>query len=165
MTPSSRCVSWICPVCRAPNGTGSTTTRSTRTASVWSRPTATAADRTVSRSSSSRTSRQWGERVSPWLTLDGNSSPAVVNGRVQWIIDGYTTSADYPYSRLQQINNVTADSLTARTSSVQALQAAQVNYIRNSVKATVDAYDGSVKLYAWDNQDPLLKAWSKAFGG
>ncbi|HEX7462846.1 MAG TPA: UPF0182 family protein [Dermatophilaceae bacterium] len=112
-----------------------------------------------------RTPRERVERVAPWLTLDGNSYPAVVNGRVQWIIDGYTTSADYPYSRLQQINNVTADSLTARTTSVQALQAAQINYIRNSVKATVDAYDGSVRLYAWDNQDPLLKAWSKAFGG
>jgi len=93
-----------------------------------------------------RTPRERVERVAPWLTLDGNSYPAVVNGRVQWIIDGYTTSADYPYSRLQQINNVTADSLTARTTSVQALQAAQINYIRNSVKATVDAYDGSVAL-------------------
>ncbi|MHB8273698.1 MAG: UPF0182 family membrane protein [Dermatophilaceae bacterium] len=112
-----------------------------------------------------RTPRERVERVAPWLTLDGNSYPAVVDGRVQWIIDGYTTSADYPYSRLQQIGNATSDSLTARTTSVQALQAGQVNYIRNSVKATVDAFDGSVKLYAWDDQDPLLKAWSKAFGG
>jgi uncharacterized membrane protein (UPF0182 family) len=112
-----------------------------------------------------RTPRERVERVAPWLTLDGNSYPAVVNGRVQWIIDGYTTSANYPYSRLQQINNVTADSLTERTTSVQALEAGQVNYMRNSVKATVDAFDGSVKLYAWDDQDPLLKAWSKAFGG
>jgi uncharacterized protein len=112
-----------------------------------------------------RTPRERVERVAPWLTLDGNIYPAVVDGRVQWIVDGYTTSADYPYSRLQQINNVTADSLTARTTSDQALQAGQVNYIRNSVKATVDAFDGSVKLYAWDAQDPLLKAWSKAFGG
>jgi len=112
-----------------------------------------------------RTPRERVERVAPWLTLDGNSYPAVVNGRVQWIIDGYTTSADYPYSRLQQINNATADSVTARTTSVQALQAAQVNYMRNSVKATVDAADGSVKLYAWDEKDPMLKVWSKAFGG
>ena len=112
-----------------------------------------------------RTPRERVERVAPWLTLDGNSYPAVVDGRVQWIIDGYTTSADYPYSKLQQIESATADSLTARTTSVQALAAAQVNYIRNSVKATVDAFDGSVKLYAWDNQDPMLKAWSKAFGG
>jgi uncharacterized membrane protein (UPF0182 family) len=112
-----------------------------------------------------RTPSERVQRVAPWLTLDGDSYPAVVNGRVQWIIDGYTTSADYPYSRLQQINSVTADTLTARNTNVQALAAGQVNYMRNSVKATVDAFDGSVKLYAWDNQDPLLKAWSKAFGG
>jgi len=112
-----------------------------------------------------RTPRERVERVAPWLTMDGNSYPAVVGGRVQWIIDGYTTSADYPYSRLQQINNATADSVTARATSVQALQAAQVNYMRNSVKATVDAADGTVKLYAWDEKDPMLKAWSKAFGG
>jgi uncharacterized membrane protein (UPF0182 family) len=112
-----------------------------------------------------RTPRERVERVAPWLTLDGNSYPAVVDGRVQWIIDGYTTSADYPYSRLQQIESATADSLTERTTSVQALAAAQVNYMRNSVKATVDAFDGSVKLYTWDDQDPVLKAWSKAFGG
>ena len=112
-----------------------------------------------------RTPRERVERVAPWLTLDGNTYPAVVDGKVQWIIDGYTTSADYPYSRLQQIGNATVDSVTARTTSVQALAAAQVNYIRNSVKATVDAFDGSVKLYAWDDQDPMLKAWSKAFGG
>jgi uncharacterized membrane protein (UPF0182 family) len=112
-----------------------------------------------------RTPRERVERVAPWLTLDGNSYPAVVDGKVQWIVDGYTTSANYPYSRMQQIDSATTDSLTARTTSVQALEAGQVNYIRNSVKATVDAFDGSVKLYAWDNKDPVLKAWSKAFGG
>jgi uncharacterized membrane protein (UPF0182 family) len=104
-------------------------------------------------------------RVAPWLTLDGDSYPAVVNGRVQWIVDGYTTSPDYPYSRLQQTGSVTADSLTAQNTNVTALQAGDVNYMRNSVKATVDAYDGSIKLYAWDPTDPILKAWSKAFGG
>jgi uncharacterized membrane protein (UPF0182 family) len=112
-----------------------------------------------------RTPRERVERVAPWLTLDGNSYPAVVDGRVQWILDGYTTSSDYPYSRLQQINNATADSLTQRTTSVQALEAGQINYMRNSVKATVDAFDGSVKLYVWDDKDPLLKAWMGAFGG
>jgi uncharacterized protein len=112
-----------------------------------------------------RTPRERVERVAPWLTLDGNSYPAVVDGRVKWIVDGYTTSANYPYSKLQQIDNATSDSVTERASSVQALAAGQVNYIRNSVKATVDAYDGSVKLYAWDDKDPMLQAWSKAFGG
>lgn len=105
------------------------------------------------------------QRAAPWLTLDGDTYPAVINGHIEWIVDGYTTSADYPYSKLQQTNTVTADSLTARTTNVQALQAGEVNYMRNSVKATVDAYDGSVKLYAWDPTDPILKAWEKAFGG
>src|SRR6185436_18370627 len=111
-----------------------------------------------------RSPRERVERVAPWLTLDGNSYPAVVDGRVQWIIDGYTTSADYPYSKLQQIDSATVDSVTERTTSVQAL-AGQVNYMRNSVKATVDAFDGSVKLYTWDDKDPVLKAWSNAFRG
>ncbi len=105
------------------------------------------------------------ERVAPWLTLDGNPYPAVVDGRVTWIVDGYTTTARYPYSRLQQISNATTDSTTAAKSSVRALAEGQVNYMRNSVKATVDAFDGSIKLYAWDTQDPVLKAWQQAFDG
>jgi uncharacterized membrane protein (UPF0182 family) len=103
------------------------------------------------------------QRVAPWLTLDGNPYPAVVDGRVQWIVDGYTTTADYPYSRLTEIDSATSDSTTASSQSVRPIATGQVNYIRNSVKATVDAYDGSVKLYSWDDQDPLLKAWSNAF--
>jgi uncharacterized membrane protein (UPF0182 family) len=103
------------------------------------------------------------ERVAPWLTLDGNPYPAVVDGRIQWIVDGYTTSADYPYSKLQEIDSATSDSVTASSQAVRPIAQGQVNYIRNSVKATVDAFDGSVKLYSWDDQDPLLKAWSKAF--
>ena len=55
--------------------------------------------------------------------------------------------------------------MTRTRQSVQEIRAGQVNYIRNSVKATVDAYDGSIKLYSWDDQDPVLKAWSSAFGG
>ena len=105
------------------------------------------------------------EKVAPWLTPDGNPYPAVVGGRVQWIVDGYTTSADYPYSRLQEIDNATSDSVTESTTAVSAISSGKVNYIRNSVKATVDAFDGSVRLYSWDDQDPVLKAWSKAFDG
>jgi uncharacterized membrane protein (UPF0182 family) len=105
------------------------------------------------------------KKVAPWLTLDGNPYPAVVGGRIQWIVDGYTTSADYPYSRLQDIDNATSDSVTETSSAVRAISTGQVNYIRNSVKATVDAFDGTVRLYTWDAQDPVLKAWSKAFHG
>ena len=112
-----------------------------------------------------RSPRERVQRVAPWLKVDGNPYPAVVDGRIQWIVDGYTTSANYPYSSLQSIGNATSDTLTARNQNVAAIQAGKVNYIRNSVKATVDAYDGSVHLYAWDSQDPLLKAWSNAFPG
>ena len=105
------------------------------------------------------------KKVAPWLTLDGNPYPAVVGGRIQWIVDGYTTTADYPYSRLQEIGNATSDSVTETSTAVRSISSGQVNYIRNSVKATVDAFDGTVRLYAWDEQDPILKAWSKAFEG
>ena len=60
-----------------------------------------------------RTPTERVQRVAPWLTLDGNPYPAVVGGRIQWILDGYTTSADYPYSRLQEIDNATSDSVAA----------------------------------------------------
>jgi hypothetical protein len=97
--------------------------------------------------------------VAPYLTLDKDPYPAVVNGRIVWIIDGYTTSDKYPYSTVNQLSNVIADTDT------KAPQFAldDFNYIRNSVKATVDAYSGKVTLYAWDPSDPMLKTWEKIF--
>ncbi|WP_115787909.1 UPF0182 family protein [Arthrobacter silvisoli] len=109
-----------------------------------------------------RTPRERVEKVAPYLTVDGNAYPAVVDGRVKWIVDGYTTSQYFPYSQQQQLQNVTADTQTS-TGRTAVLPNSTVNYIRNSVKATVDAYDGSVTLYAWDDQDPLLKTWQKIF--
>jgi len=102
-------------------------------------------------------------KVAPWLTLDGDPYPALVDGRVLWIIDGYTTSAGYPYSRKTTLSNATTDALTANSTSITAQGNQSVNYIRNSVKATVDAYDGTVTMYEWDENDPVLKTWSKAF--
>lgn len=104
------------------------------------------------------------ERVAPWLTLDGNVYPAVVDGRIQWIVDGYTMSRSYPNSQLSELGVATSDSVT-ESSRVISAGAGQVNYIRNSVKATVDAYDGTVRLYGWDTTDPILRAWSAAFPG
>src|SRR6476620_4553422 len=109
-----------------------------------------------------RNPRERVQKVAPYLTVDGNAYPAVVDGRVKWIVDGYTTSQYYPYSQQEQLSDATTDSQTTTGRNV-ALPNSSVNYIRNSVKATVDAYDGSVTLYAWDDQDPLLKAWQKVF--
>ena len=109
-----------------------------------------------------RDPRQRIEKVAPYLTVDGNAYPAIVDGRVKWIVDAYTTSEHFPYSTPQQLESATIDSGTTGGATV-ALPAEEVNYIRNAVKATVDAYDGSVNLYAWDDQDPLLKAWTNVF--
>ncbi len=107
-----------------------------------------------------RSPRERVAAVAPYLTLDSDIYPAIVKGRVVWIVDGYTTSANYPYSRAENMASTIEDSST-NSSTVKG----QINYIRNSVKATVDAYDGSVKLYAWDEKDPILKTWMKIFPG
>jgi uncharacterized membrane protein (UPF0182 family) len=104
-------------------------------------------------------------KVAPWLTLDGDPYPAIVDGKIQWIIDGYTTSASYPYSQTTTLSTATTDALTANSAAVTAQANQNVNYIRNSVKATVDAYDGTVTLYQWDEKDPVLATWMKAFPG
>jgi uncharacterized protein len=112
-----------------------------------------------------REPRERVSKVAPWLRLDGDPYPAVIDGRILWIVDGYTVSSNYPYSTRTTFGDATLDSLTANAASI-ALQARdRVNYIRNSVKATVDAYDGTVTLYAWDETDPMLRAWSQTFPG
>ncbi|MFJ6212906.1 UPF0182 family protein [Streptomyces sp. NPDC092296] len=111
-----------------------------------------------------RTPKERVEAVAPWLSIDGDPYPVVVDGRVQWVVDGYTTSNGYPYSSRTTLGDATADSLTGSGREVLA-QANQVNYIRNSVKATVDAFTGAVTLYQWDDKDPVLKTWMKAFPG
>ena len=112
-----------------------------------------------------RNPRERVAKVAPWLTLDGDPYPALVDGKILWIIDGYTTSAGYPYSKQTTLSSATSDALTSNSNAVTAQSNQSVNYIRNSVKATVDAYDGTVTLYQWDEKDPVLATWSKAFPG
>ncbi|GGQ21861.1 UPF0182 protein [Streptosporangium pseudovulgare] len=103
-------------------------------------------------------------KVAPFLSLDDNSYPAIVDGRVVWIVDAYTTSNAYPYSDSRSLESMTRDTVTDPRLVVQQPRD-QINYMRNSVKATVDAYDGTVTLYAWDEKDPILQTWRKAFPG
>ncbi len=111
-----------------------------------------------------RSPRERVEKVAPWLTLDGDPYPAVVDGRVLWIVDGYTTTSHYPYSTSARLDEATETSVTdQQNASVQQLLPERINYVRNSVKATVDAYTGEVVLYAWDAEDPLLRAWQRVF--
>nr|WP_308195618.1 UPF0182 family protein [Agromyces cavernae] len=99
------------------------------------------------------------QKVAPYLTLDSDTYPSVVDGRMVWIVDGYTLSDQYPYSNKVSMSDAIADSEGV----APTLAFDEVNYIRNSVKATVDAYDGSVTLYAWDDEDPILQTWQKVF--
>ncbi len=99
------------------------------------------------------------KKVAPYLELDSDTYPSVVDGRLVWIVDGYTMTDQYPYSNKVSLSEAIADSEGAAPS----LAFDEINYIRNSVKATVDAYDGKVTLYAWDETDPILQTWQKVF--
>jgi uncharacterized membrane protein (UPF0182 family) len=87
----------------------------------------------------------------------------VADGRIQWVVDGYTLSNEYPYSSRVSLSDATSDSISNRAGQSGLLPRDQVNYMRNSVKAVVDAYEGTVQLFAWDESDPVLQTWMKAF--
>lgn len=95
------------------------------------------------------------KKAAPFLRFDAEAYPVILPsvGRTVWVIDAYTTSNDFPYS--QELRDGEVD----RGGGIGA----GFNYVRNSVKAVVDAYDGTVTLYAIDSKDPLLKAYRKAF--
>ena len=111
-----------------------------------------------------RDPRERVQKVAPFLKIDGDPYPVVVDNHVVWMVDGYTTTANYPNSQRASLADLTSDTLTVNNRSA-VLPDDQVNYIRNSVKATVDAYDGTVTLYQWDDKDPILKTWMKIFPG
>lgn len=111
-----------------------------------------------------RSPRERVQKVAPWLTVDNDALPAVVDGKIVWLLDGYTTSDKYPLAQKKSLKDMTSDATNPRTA-YATLPTDEINYMRNSVKAVVDAYDGTVKLYEWDSKDPVLKAWEKAFPG
>ncbi|MCW2868279.1 MAG: hypothetical protein JWR20_2467, partial [Marmoricola sp.] len=111
-----------------------------------------------------RSPRERVQKVAPWLTVDSDALPTVVDGKMVWLLDGYTTSDAYPLSEKKSLQDMTSDAVNPR-SAYATLPTDEINYMRNAVKATVDAYDGTVTLYEWDSKDPILKTWEKAFPG
>ncbi|HEX2051557.1 MAG TPA: UPF0182 family protein [Actinomycetota bacterium] len=95
-------------------------------------------------------------RAAPFLSLDHDPYPAVVDGRVVWILDAYTSSAFYPYSQRFDLGEIIG------SEEAGALEG-RANYLRNSVKVVVDAYDGTMDFYVVDPDDPLVQAWRNAF--
>jgi uncharacterized membrane protein (UPF0182 family) len=88
------------------------------------------------------------KKAAPFLHYDADPYPVIANGRLVWLLDGYTTSDKYPYSQ----------SFTGSGGLNGSF-----NYVRNSVKATVDAYDGTIRFYVIDPQDPVIQAYESAF--
>lgn len=100
-----------------------------------------------------RSPRERVQELAPFLSFDGDPYPVAIDGRVLWVIDGYTTSNLYPYGQ-----NADPSQLDAGAGLKDSL-----NYVRNSVKAVVDAYDGSVTMYVFDENDPVLQVWRSVF--
>ena len=92
------------------------------------------------------------QTAAPFLQWDADPYPVVLDGRIVWVLDGYTTTNHYPYS--QSINPTCRPGSGLDT---------DLNYVRNSVKATVDAYDGTVHFYVVDPTDPIIQTYRKAF--
>lgn len=95
------------------------------------------------------------QKAAPFLQLDADPYPAIVNGRIVWIQDAYTTSSNFPYS--QAANNLSVNSASGLSGNF--------NYVRNSVKIVIDAYNGSMIFYVTDPSDPIIRSYEKIFPG
>jgi uncharacterized protein len=93
------------------------------------------------------------EKIAPFLRYDADAYPAVVGGKVMWILDAYTTSSRYPNAQAANVSQLTSGSGLS----------ANFNYVRNSVKVVVDAYSGAITMYIVDAKDPIAATWAKAF--
>lgn len=94
------------------------------------------------------------KRIAPFVELDADPYLMIVDGKLLWMLDGYTTSSMYPYSQRVDFNEISEGGVTGSG-----------NYIRNSVKFVVGAKDGDITGYAWDETDPILRTWQKIFPG
>jgi uncharacterized membrane protein (UPF0182 family) len=92
------------------------------------------------------------QTLAPFLTFDRDPYIVLHDGRLYWMVDAYTTSTNYPYSE-----ELTADG------AAEGLRRA--NYVRNSVKAVVDAYNGDVDFYVFEPEDPIIQVWQRIFPG
>jgi hypothetical protein len=92
------------------------------------------------------------QKLAPFLHYDNDPYNAIVDGKLVWIWDAYTSSANYPYAERVDLSELTGDHLSGTS-----------NYLRNSVKVVVDAYDGTTTLYMADETDPIIQAWALVF--
>lgn len=93
------------------------------------------------------------QKAAPFISWDNEPYPVVSNGQIEYVLDGFTSTNEYPYSQ-------NADTLQ---NAVGGGLPSSFNYVRNSVKLVVNAYTGSMTFYAWDPSDPILQAYRAAF--
>lgn len=93
------------------------------------------------------------KKIAPFLHFDSDPYPVVINGEVKWIIDAFTTSNRYPYAETANVSQISPESGLNHS----------FNYVRNSVKAVVDAYSGEATFYLVDTKDPIAQMWKSAF--
>ena len=93
------------------------------------------------------------EKLAPFLTFDADPYPVVHDGKVDWVIDAFTSTSRYPYAQRANTDQLTPGGGLSHS----------FNYARNSVKAVVDAYTGKVTFYVIDDKDPIIKVWRDAF--
>lgn len=103
-------------------------------------------------------------RLAPFLEFDEDPYIVIKDGRLYWIIDAYTTSTYYPYSEPFSSRELIEQKNHRRSLANRVAQYLDgINYVRNSVKVVVDAYEGTAHLYVFDPEDPMIQAWQKAF--
>lgn len=91
-------------------------------------------------------------KIAPFLSYDGDPYPIVIDGGVRWIVDAYTTSSFFPYAQRANASAVQRGDLRQ-----------QLNYVRNSIKVEIDAYDGTMKFWIIDPDDPIAQSYRKQF--
>lgn len=100
-----------------------------------------------------RNIRERAAKIAPFLKLDADPYPVVVDGKVMWVLDAFTTTNRYPYAQRANIDQLNFGS---------GLNT-DFNYVRNSVKIVIDAYDGSMKFYVVDEKDPIISTWQSVY--
>jgi len=106
------------------------------------------------------------QKVAPFLKFDGDPYIVLSNGKLYWIIDGYTTSSSFPYSEpysSREIIEYKQGEMEREIVSNVAPRLNGINYLRNSVKVVIDAFNGKPELYVYDKDDPVIKVWKKVF--
>jgi len=104
-------------------------------------------------------------RVAPFLTIDDDPYIVLIDGELRWIVEGYSSSSSFPYSDYFSAKSVGTSQISERRGGDSERLTGQINYIRNSVKAVVNPYNGKIDMYIYDESDAIIQVWNRIFPG